>query len=149
MAQGPAGRPSTKPWPHSTSRSASAETSSRLETLAETVTYERAQWPLDEYPLSAQVLRTQEAVQVMIGDPEAERTEVELLLALGYGSLLLVPIVRAGESVGVIEAYCRAERAWARTDINRARIISNQFAPLIEDLAPRTERSAQDPSSER
>lgn len=117
-----------------------------LETLAETVTYERRQWNLSEFPLSAQVLRTQEAVQVMIGDPEAERTEVELLLSLGYGSLLLVPIVRAGESVGILEAYCREERAWARTDINRARIITNQFASLIGHMAPEPERSPRDAS---
>lgn len=107
-----------------------------LETLAESVKHERSEWDLGEYPLSAKVLRSQESVQVMVGDPEAEPSEVELLLSFGYGSLLLVPIVRAGESVGLIEAYSKAQRAWARTEINRARIICNQFASLIENLAP-------------
>jgi GAF domain-containing protein len=113
-----------------------------LETLAETVEYERALWDLSEFPLSARVLRSQESVQVMVGDPEAEPSEVDLLLALGYGSLLLVPILRAGQSVGVIEAYSRSERPWTRADISRARIISNQFAPLIEDFAPDPERNS-------
>ena len=120
-----------------------------LETLAETREYDRSVWDLSEFPLTARVLRSQEAVQVMVGDPETEPSEVDLLLSLGYGSVLMVPIVHAGESVGVIEAYCRDERAWARTEINRARIIANQFASLIQAFAPGPDRAQADGPSER
>jgi diguanylate cyclase (GGDEF)-like protein len=117
-----------------------------VETLAETRKHDRTIWDLSEYPLTARVLRSQEAVQVMVSDPETEPSEVELLLSLDYGSVLMVPIVHAGETVGVIEAYCTEERAWARTEINRARIISNQFASLIQTFAPDPERSEADRS---
>ena len=44
----------------------------------------------------------------------------------------MVPVVNRGESLGIIEAFSIIERPWTRTEINRARIISNQFASTIE-----------------
>jgi GAF domain-containing protein len=44
----------------------------------------------------------------------------------------MVPVVHRGESIGILEAYCDVERPWTRSQINRARIISNQFASTIE-----------------
>ena len=51
------------------------------------------------------MLREQEAAQVLVGDPEADPQEVELLLALGMRSLLIVPVVSQGETLGIVEAY--------------------------------------------
>ncbi len=102
-----------------------------IETLAESGGTGEERFPLGDYPLTARVLRDQEAVQVLVGDPEADRREVELLLTLGHRSLLIVPVVSRGESLGIVEAYSDAERPWTRTEINRARIISNQFGSVI------------------
>jgi diguanylate cyclase (GGDEF)-like protein len=106
-----------------------------VETLAETVDVEQKTYDISEFPLTARVLRTQRAAQVMVGDPDADGDEVGLLLRFGYGSVLLIPIVNAGETVGAIEAYCRGERPWSRTEINRGRIIANQFASIVENLS--------------
>ena len=58
--------------------------------------------------------------------------------------MLIVPVVYAGESIGALEAYSVQERPWSRTEINRARIIANQFASVYQSLAvspePRTRR---------
>ncbi len=102
-----------------------------VETLAETGGTSEERFSLDDYPLTARVLRNQEAVQVLVGDPEADRREVELLLSLGLRSLLIVPVVSRGESLGIVEAFSRFDRPWTRTQINRARIISNQFGSVI------------------
>ena len=102
-----------------------------VETLAESGGTGDERFPLADYPLTARVLRDQEAVQVLVGDPEADRREVELLLSLGHRSLLIVPVVSRGESLGIVEAYSKAERPWTRAEINRARIISNQFGSVI------------------
>jgi hypothetical protein len=40
-------------------------------------------------------------------------------------------VVAGGESLGLIEAYSTVERPWTRTEINRARVIANQFASVI------------------
>jgi EAL domain-containing protein (putative c-di-GMP-specific phosphodiesterase class I) len=108
-----------------------------LETLAQRAGVEGdSRFALSDYPLTARVLETREAAQVLAGDPSADPNEVELLLFYGYRSLLLVPVVHGGRSLGVVEAYSRDERAWTRAQIILARIIANQLAPTIEALPP-------------
>jgi diguanylate cyclase (GGDEF)-like protein len=107
-----------------------------LETLAENgESVGETVFAIDHYPLSARVLREQEAVQVVVGDPDADPDEVELLLTLGERSLLMVPVVCRGDSLGIVEAYRSDGRAWTRAEINRARVVANQFASVIPTLS--------------
>ena len=53
----------------------------------------------------------------------------------------MVPVVCRGESLGLIEAYRSDERAWTRAEINRARVVANQFASVIPTLTARVRRS--------
>ncbi len=103
-----------------------------VETVAESGGTRAERFPVAEYRLTGRVLREQQAAQVLVGDPEADPQEVELLLALGLRSLLIVPVVSQGETLGIVEAYSEAERPWTRTQINRARIISNQFGSMMQ-----------------
>ena len=108
-----------------------------IETLAENgERTEETTFPIADYPLSARVLRDQQAVQVVVGDPDTDPSEVELLLSLGERSLLMIPVVCRGESLGIIEAYRSDERTWTRTEINRARVIANQFSSVLSILSP-------------
>ncbi len=103
-----------------------------IETVADSGGTREERFAVSEYPLTARVLREQEAAQVLVGDPEADPREVELLLSLGMRSLLIVPVVSQGETLGIVEAFSELERPWTRTQINRARIISNQFGSVIQ-----------------
>ena len=104
-----------------------------VETLAESGEQpEEEEFPIEDYPITARVLRGREAVQVLAADPRAPSSEVELMLSLGFRSMLLVPVIHRGESLGLVEAYSKVERPWTRAEINSARIISNQFASVIE-----------------
>ena len=89
---------------------------------------------VNEYPLTTHVLRDQEAIQVLAGDPDADPEEVRLLRESGQSSLLMIPVVCRGETLGLIEAFRLEERAWSRVEINRARVIANQFASVIPTL---------------
>ena len=64
------------------------------------------------------------------------------MFSLGYRSLLMVPVVQRGECLGIVEAMCHEERPWTRTEINRARIVANQLASVIQSFfrAPDPER---------
>jgi GAF domain-containing protein len=97
---------------------------------------EQTAFAVDDYPLTARVMLEQEAAQVLVDDPDSDPSEVELLLSLGERSLLMVPVVCRGETLGLIEAYRGDERAWTRAEINRARVIANQFAAVIPALLP-------------
>ena len=59
---------------------------------------------------------------------------IALMLSLGLRSLLIVPVVSHGETLGIVEAYSQVERPWTRTEINRARIISNQFGSVTTPI---------------
>jgi diguanylate cyclase (GGDEF)-like protein len=89
---------------------------------------------LHDYPLTEKVLREQEAAQVLAEDPDADPAEVELLLNLGYRSMLLVPVIHRGASLGILEAQSATDRPWTRTEINRARIIANQLGSVIDSF---------------
>jgi diguanylate cyclase (GGDEF)-like protein len=105
----------------------------KLQTLAESGDQAQDEFfSVGDYPATARVLEEQEAIQVMAADPEADSAEVEFLLSQGYRSLLMVPIIIGGESLGIVEAMTEEERPWARTEINRARIIANQLASVIQ-----------------
>jgi diguanylate cyclase (GGDEF)-like protein len=104
-----------------------------VETLAESGDEPEDEFfSLEEYPSTARVLERQESAQVMVGDPRADRHEVELMFSLGYRTLLMVPVVNRGVSLGMVEAMCHEERPWTRTEMNRARIIANQLASVIQ-----------------
>jgi diguanylate cyclase (GGDEF)-like protein len=104
-----------------------------VETLAESGEQpEEEFFSVEEYPTTGRVLERQESAQVMVGDPRADPHEIELMFSLGYRTLLMVPVVHRGESLGIVEAMCHEERPWTRTEMNRARIIANQLASVIE-----------------
>jgi GAF domain-containing protein len=89
---------------------------------------------LGNYPSTAHVLNTGDAVQVLASDPGADLGEVALLGRLHYESLLMVPVVCRGERLGLLEAYSRMERPWTRSEINRARIIAYQLGAVLDGL---------------
>jgi diguanylate cyclase (GGDEF)-like protein len=87
---------------------------------------------LAAYPQTEHVLQEQTAVQILVSDPHSDPAEVKLLLALGHRSLLIVPVIARGETLGILEAYSDDERAWTRSEISRARIIATQFAAAVQ-----------------
>ena len=107
-----------------------------IDTLAESGEASgQTRFAIADYPLSAHVLLRNEAVQVVVGDPNSDPAEVELLLSMGKRSLLMVPVISGGEACGLLEAYSPEDRPWTRAEINRARVIANQLASLIRTLA--------------
>jgi diguanylate cyclase (GGDEF)-like protein len=117
-----------------------------VETLAESGEQDEDElFSVEDYPATGAVLEHQEAVQVLTADPLADPAEVRLLLSCDYHSLLMVPVVHGGESIGMLEAMAQDERPWTRTEINRARIIANQLASVIQSLFRSADRERVEP----
>ena len=93
-----------------------------------------ARFNLTNYPSTAHVLNTGEAIQILASDPGADLGELALLGRLGFQSLLMVPVVCRDERLGLLEAYSTVERPWTRSEINRARIISYQLGAVLDGL---------------
>jgi diguanylate cyclase (GGDEF)-like protein len=110
-------------------------TENAVETIVDSTDNEHgARYNLANYPSTAHVLNTGEAVQVLVSDPGADLGELALLGRLGFGSLLMVPVVCRDERLGLLEAYSAVERPWTRSEINRARIISYQLGAVLDGL---------------
>jgi diguanylate cyclase (GGDEF)-like protein len=106
-----------------------------IETLAESGEQSDDElFSVEEFPATKGVLERQEAAQVLASDPRADRAEAKLLIEEGYRSLLMVPVINRGECLGIVEAMSEEERPWTRTEINRARIIANQLASVIQSF---------------
>ncbi len=88
-----------------------------------------------DYPQTARVLREQETAQVLVSDPAADEQELAVLRRLGMCSVLILPIVCAGRSIGLLEAYSAQERPWSRFEIGRARIIALQLGAAMDRIA--------------
>ena len=76
-------------------------------------------------------------VQVLAGDPSADVEERAALAALGYRSLLRLPVSCEDLVVGALEAYSVDERPWSRFEIRRARMIAHQLGAAVERVARR------------
>jgi diguanylate cyclase (GGDEF)-like protein len=87
---------------------------------------------LRDYPATAAVLRDQQAVQVQASDPGADRAELELLGPFGFGTLLMLPAMAGGRSVGLLEVARRWERPFTRSEVNRARVLAYQLGALLQ-----------------
>jgi diguanylate cyclase (GGDEF)-like protein/PAS domain S-box-containing protein len=107
---------------------------------------EGTRWLLADYPDTEHVLRAQETRQVMTRDPHADPAEVELLRVQGIASMLMVPILYGGLTVGLLEAYATEERPWSRGQIYRARIIAYQLGAVLQRLGASTDVPAQIPA---
>jgi len=60
---------------------------------------------IPDYPLTREVVESGEPRRVSRFDPDAERTETELLQQLGFDTLLMVCLPSGGECWGLIEVY--------------------------------------------
>ena len=106
-----------------------------LEPLSHVDWIEEGQLRVPGYRTLGNVLQTQASVQVLLSDAGGELGELALLGTSGRSSMLIVPIVSRGESVGVLIALSDAERPWTRDQNGRARILANQVGGLFEVLS--------------
>jgi diguanylate cyclase (GGDEF)-like protein/PAS domain S-box-containing protein len=104
-----------------------------IETVVEEWREIDERFALADYPATAAVLETCEALQVLVSDPAADAAEVALLEEMGHRSLLMVPLLAGARSIGVLEAYATAERPWSRSQIHSARILGYQLALVLEN----------------
>ena len=88
-----------------------------------------------DYPQTERILREQETAQVLTTDPAADPQEIAVLKRLGMRSVLILPIVCAGRSIGLLEAYSAQQRPWSRFEIGRARIIALQLGAAMDRIA--------------
>jgi EAL domain-containing protein (putative c-di-GMP-specific phosphodiesterase class I) len=104
----------------------------RLETIVGNGDDQDEFFSLSDYPATAAVIVSGEAMQVLASDPGADPAELRLMREMGYQSLLMVPLLAGARTTGVLEAYAVADRPWSRTQIHCARILGYQLAHVLD-----------------
>ena len=89
---------------------------------------------LADHPLLQWVVDTRRAAQVLRGDPLSHGQQQERLVELGYGGLLLVPVVTRGAAIGLLSLFRDVPRPWSLAEIRLARIGAGQLAAALERL---------------
>ena len=75
---------------------------------------------VSEFPETQRVLLDGMPRAVHVGQAGADPAEQELLLALGYQSLLMLPLALGGEPWGLVEVYREEARAFGQTEARSA-----------------------------
>jgi EAL domain-containing protein (putative c-di-GMP-specific phosphodiesterase class I) len=109
-----------------------------LELLSENIDEPGERWDLSIFPATARLLDEHASGQVVIGDPESDPTEVAEFERLGYGAVLMVPVRVGGGQRALVEVYRSHPQAFTGAEINRARVVAQQFGPVLARLAPAT-----------
>jgi len=111
---------------------------------------DRSPYPLRDFPLTRRVLDEQVTVVVNVDDPGADQAEVAELRREGDHSLLMVPLVVQGDSVGLLEVVDqRRARRYSRQELRLARAVAGQAAVAIKNARLFAERRRSDEDVER
>jgi diguanylate cyclase (GGDEF)-like protein len=88
---------------------------------------------LSDYPLTRHVLDTQEPRQVRVSNPDDDPAERALLELRGQKSLLMLPLVARGETIGLMEIVDRHDRTWDEADVDFCRALCDIVAVAIRN----------------
>ncbi|MFL6178720.1 MAG: EAL domain-containing protein [Actinomycetes bacterium] len=92
-------------------------------------------YPLAEFPLSRRCLETLEIMTVDIADPDADPAEVTWMNVERVSTMIGLPVVAAGNAVGLLECSRKEPVPWSRLQLRHARIIATVLGPVITSLS--------------
>ena len=88
-------------------------------------------WRLADFPATARLLDEHVPGQVVVGDAESDPDEIAELVRLGYGAVLMVPVRVGGGQRALVEVYRVHPQAFTRREVDRARVVAQQFGPVL------------------
>ena len=88
---------------------------------------------LSGYPETLRVLERQETVIVDADDPNADPSEVELMVRAGSRVLAMLPLVAKGQSIGLVELISNESVTFDDDRLGLARTIANEAAMALEN----------------
>ncbi len=90
-------------------------------------------YDLNDYPATLKVLRTGQPMSILVSDESHDAQERALLEKLNLQSLLMVPLVIKGRSIGLAELRDYEERRFSPEEIQLAQTLAGQAAVVIEN----------------
>jgi diguanylate cyclase (GGDEF)-like protein len=88
---------------------------------------------LADFPETRRVLEGQATIVIDTDDPAADAAEVALLAADGYHSVVMLPLVAKGQSIGLVELISRSAVTLDPEALALARTMANEAAMALEN----------------
>ena len=102
-------------------------------------------YKLSAFPLTREVLQDQTTAVVNVDDPDADPAEVAELRREGDRSLLMVPLIVQGDTIGILEVVDqKRSRQYSRQELRLAGAIAGQAAVAIKNAKLFAERRRSD-----
>ena len=89
----------------------------RLNSLAE-------EYPLQDFPLTREVLETGRSMEISVSDPAADPSERRLLEEIGFSRVLMNRLSVDGKTLGTVEVYRIDDRRFRSTDPRQVDVLS-------------------------
>jgi diguanylate cyclase (GGDEF)-like protein len=90
-------------------------------------------YPLQAFPATRRVLETQEPVQIHASNPRDDESERALLAEREQKSLLMLPLVARGETIGMLEVVDKREREFEAYDVEFCRGLCDVVATALRN----------------
>jgi diguanylate cyclase (GGDEF)-like protein len=88
---------------------------------------------LADFPATRRVLEQQAPLTIQVSDPAADPAEVAYMRQEGFASLVMLPLVAKGRSVGLVELYAVAEVRLEGTALELAHTMANEAAMALDN----------------
>ncbi len=85
------------------------------------------------YPLTKRVLVEQTTEHVDAADTAADAAEAALLVRNGHRSLVMLPLVASGVTIGLVELFSTGPIAWDEDRLSLVRTIANEASIALEN----------------
>jgi diguanylate cyclase (GGDEF)-like protein len=94
-----------------------------------------ARWSLADFPATRYVLDQRVPGQVVAGDGAGDPAELAELAELGFATVAILPVLFGGREMAVLEVYRVRPQAFTAREIDRARVIAQQFGAALDRLS--------------
>jgi diguanylate cyclase (GGDEF)-like protein len=90
-------------------------------------------YELSRFPATRAVLETGETLIIDADDPEADPSEVSYMRQYGDRSLVMLPLVVRGESIGIVELSAARAKAFTERDVELAQMLVREAAVTFDN----------------
>ena len=91
------------------------------------------EYALDGFPATRQVLTSHEPYVVDIDDPDTDPAEAEYIKSIGHRTLVMLPLVVRGESIGIVELSSARSKAFTERDVELAQLLVREAATTFDN----------------
>ena len=90
-------------------------------------------YPLADYPATRDLLETQGELMVNVADDSCDPAEVAYLRSIGMGSMVMLPLIARGLSIGTVELYATGALPFDERRLRLARTLADEAAMALDN----------------